>query len=202
MKSIIIQGNKRDNVGKSSTRALRNAGQVPCVMYGGNGENIHFSTALSNFKNLVYTSEVYTVTIEWSSGEGKTEVILQDVQFHPVSDLILHADFYKLQPNKSVVIEIPVKILGRSIGVSQGGVLQIAFRKLKVKAFPENLPDNIEIDITSLDIGKKVYVRDLSVDRYSIEHKEDTVILAVKTSRTVVKNAQSNTNEKDDKKGK
>lgn len=200
MKSITIQGEKRENVGKSSTRALRDAERVPCVVYG-SGENIHFSTALSSFKNLVYTPEAHTVAIEWPDG-GKTEVVLQDIQFHPVSDLILHADFCQLQPKKPVIMEIPVKVLGRSVGVSQGGVLRITLRKLKVKALPENLPDNIEIDITSLGIGARISVKDLSADKYSIQHPKDTVILAVKASRAAVKSAQSDAKAKDDKKAK
>ncbi|WP_103328049.1 50S ribosomal protein L25/general stress protein Ctc [Bacteroidetes bacterium endosymbiont of Geopemphigus sp.] len=200
MKSITIQGEKRENVGKSSTRALRDAEQVPCVVYG-NGESIHFSTALSSFKNLVYTPEAHTVVIKWSDG-GKTEAVLQDVQFHPVSDLILHADFCPLQPEKPVIMEIPVKVLGRSIGVSQGGVLRLTFRKLKVKTLPENLPDNIEINITSLAIGARISVKDLSTDKYSIEHPKDTVIVAVKASRAAVKSVQNDVKGKDDKKAK
>lgn len=189
MKSVTIQGEKRENVGKLATRALRDAEKVPCVVYG-EGENIHFSTDLSSFKNLVYTPEASTVVIEWREG-GKTEAVLQEVQFHPVSDLILHADFRQLHPKKPVVMEVPVKIVGRSVGVSQGGVLRVVLRKIKVKAIPENLPDNIEVDVTFLGIGERIHVKSLKADKYSIQHPEDTVVLSVKASRAAVKNAQA-----------
>src|SRR5690606_35928732 len=130
MKSITIQGVKRESVGKTSTRALRNADQVPCVDYGGN-EPLHFSTDEKSFKNLVYTPEAHTVKLELSDGT-KVHAILQDIQFHPVTDKIIHADFFELQDDKAVAIEIPVRLTGRARGVVNGGVLRFNMRKLKV----------------------------------------------------------------------
>ena len=151
MKSITIKGSKRESVGKAATKALRNADKVPCVLYG--GENaIHFSAEEKAFKNLVYTPNVYTATIELE-GEKAVTCILQDIQFHPVNDKILHIDFYQLFDDKEVTMEIPVTLLGNAPGVIIGGSLRFPKRKLKVKALPANLPDTIEADISKLEIG-------------------------------------------------
>lgn len=185
MKSIEIQGTKRESVGKSSARALRNAEQVPCVIYG-EGEAIHFATAEKSFKNLVYTPEAHTVTVSLDNGETY-QTILQDVQFHPVTDKILHADFYMLNEKKPVTMEIPVKLVGRAKGVVRGGVLRQNMRKLRIKSLPANLPDEIEIDVTPLNIGGKVYVESLRNDKYTILHPDNAVVAAVKMSRAAMK---------------
>ena len=149
MKSITIKGSKRESVGKVSTKALRNAGKVPCVIYGGD-QPVHFSAEEKAFKNLVYTPNVYTAAIEL---DGQTfAAILQDIQFHPVSDKILHVDFYQLHDDKAVTMNIPVKLKGTSPGVLNGGSLRFTNRKLRVKAVPANLPDFIEADISNLKI--------------------------------------------------
>ncbi|MGM5631876.1 50S ribosomal protein L25/general stress protein Ctc [Apibacter raozihei] len=182
MKSITIQGEKRESVGKNSSKALRNAEKVPCVVYG-EKEVLHFSTDEKSFKNLVYTPEAHTVTLEV---EGKKiEAILQDLQFHPVSDKIIHADFYELNPQKPVTMEVPVVITGRAKGVVRGGALRINLRKLKVRAIPADLPDEIVVDITSLDVGNKFEVSKVEKKNFQILHPDSTVIAAVKTSRNV-----------------
>ncbi|AFR35233.1 50S ribosomal protein L25/general stress protein Ctc [Riemerella anatipestifer] len=184
MKSITIQGQKRESVGKKSTKALRDAELVPCVVYGGK-EPLHFSTEEKSFKNLVYTPEAHTVSIEVN---GETiPAVLQDIQFHPITDRILHADFYQLSDDKPVVMEVPVKITGRSRGVVAGGVLRQSFRKLKVKALPANLPDEIVIDVTKLRIGNKTYVGDIKSPDYTFMHPDNAVVVAVKMSRTAMK---------------
>lgn len=184
MKSITIQGVKRESVGKASTRALRNADQVPCVVYGGS-EPIHFSVDERSFKGLVYTPEAHTVNLELSDGT-KISTILQDIQFHPVTDRIIHADFYQLHDDKPVTIEIPVRLTGRARGVVNGGVLRFNMRKLKVKAIPANLPDEIVIDITPMRIGNKIYIESIRNDQYTLLHPDNSVIVAVRTSRTAV----------------
>ena len=181
MKSITIKGSKRESVGKSATKALRNADKVPCVLYG--GENaIHFSAEEKAFKNLVYTPNVYTATIELE-GEKSATCILQDIQFHPVSDKILHVDFYQLFDDKEVTMEIPVTLEGSSPGVMIGGSLRFPNRKLKVKALPGNLPDEIKADISKLEIGDKLFVRELEVENCTILHPENTVVAQVRMSR-------------------
>ena len=143
MKSITIQGTKRESVGKKSTKALRDAELVPCVVYGGK-EPLNFSAEERSFKGLVYTPEAHTVSIEV---DGNTiPAVLQDIQFHPITDKILHADFYQLSDDKAVVMEVPVRLTGRAKGVVAGGALRQSFRKLKLKAIPANLPDCLLAD--------------------------------------------------------
>ena len=183
MKSITIKGSKRESVGKVSTKALRNAGKVPCVIYGGD-QPVHFSAEEKAFKNLVYTPNVYTAAIEL---DGQTfTAILQDIQFHPVSDKILHVDFYQLHDDKAVTMNIPVKLKGTSPGVLNGGSLRFTNRKLRVKAVPANLPDFIEADISKLKIGSKLYITELFNDDYTFMHPDNTVVVQVRTSRNAV----------------
>ncbi len=191
MKSITINGSLRESVGKAATKSLRNAEKVPCVVYGGD-EPIHFSAEEKAFKNLVYTPDVHTVVVKLDSGE-KINAILQDIQYHPVTDRILHVDFYRLYDDKEVTLEIPVKIVGNSRGVRNGGVLRVPNRKLKVKALPANLPDYIEADITELRIGNKLYITELTNDNYKFMHPDNTVIAQVRTSRNVVEDTEEET---------
>ncbi|NIJ43715.1 large subunit ribosomal protein L25 [Wenyingzhuangia heitensis] len=186
MKSITIKGSQRESVGKSATKALRNAGQVPCVIYGGD-KVLHFSAEEKAFKNLVYTPNVYTATIE-VNGE-KFETILQDIQFHPIHDQIIHADFYQLQADKEISMSVPVKVVGKSKGVAMGGALRNNLRKLKVKAIPANLPDSVEVNVTELQIGNKLYVSSLRNDSYQILHNDNTVVAQVRMSRNAAKAA-------------
>ncbi len=187
MKSITINGSERESVGKSATKALRNAGMIPCVLYGGN-QAVHFSAEEKAFKNLVYTPNAHTVVIDL--GSKKFEAVLQDIQFHPVSDKILHIDFFQLHPDKEVTMEVPVKIVGTSRGVLAGGVLRLNQRKLKVKSIPANLPDYVEADITELEMGNKLYVTKLHSDKYKLLHPENTVVAQVRISRAAMKAAQ------------
>lgn len=188
MKSITIKGSERESVGKVATKALRNAGAVPCVLYGGN-QPVHFSADERAFKTLVYTPNAHTVVIEL--GEGKSfNAILQDIQVHPVSDKILHIDFFQLFDDKEITMEVPVKIVGTSKGVLGGGVLRLNTRRLKVKALPKNLPDFIEADITPLEMGNKLYVTKLVSDNYKLLHPDNTVVAQVRISRAAMKAAQ------------
>ena len=186
MKSITIKGSKRESVGKVATKALRNAGMVPCVIYGGD-KPIHFSAEEKAFKNLVYTPNVYTASIDVDG--QKIPAILQDIQFHPVSDRILHVDFYQLFDDKEITMNIPVKLVGKSKGVAIGGALRHNLRKMRVKALPANLPDFIEADITELEIGNKLYVTELKNDKYSILHPDNTVVAQLRMSRNASKAA-------------
>jgi len=182
MKSITINGSKRESVGKKATKALRNAGEVPCVLYGGD-QPVHFSATELAFSQLVYTPNAHTVVIALDSGET-LNAVLQDIQFHPVTDRILHVDFYQLFEDKEIAMNIPVRLNGNSRGVKNGGVLRKNNRKLRVKALPSNLPDTIEIDITPIKIGGKVYVGDLDQENYRFLYTDNTVVCQVKTART------------------
>ena len=187
MKSITIKGSQRESVGKAASKALRNAGQVPCVLYGGDNV-LHFSAPELAFKNIVYTPNVYTAAIELN---GKTySAILQDIQFDPVSDKIIHIDFYQLHKDKEITIEVPIQIEGTSPGIMAGGTLRIVNRKLKVKALPDNLPDFVPVDISGLEMGNKLYVTKLAQDKYKIMHPDNTVVCQVRVSRAAMKAAQ------------
>ncbi len=184
MKSITIKGSKRESVGKVATKALRNAGKVPCVLYG--GENpIHFSADELSFRNLVYTPNVYTATIELESGE-KLNAILQDIQFHPVSDKILHIDFYQLFDDKLVTMNIPIVLEGSAPGIMNGGTLRFPNRSLRVRAIPANLPDFIKVDISELTIGDKVFTEELKSDVFDILHPDDMVVVQVRMARAAI----------------
>ena len=182
MKSITINGSKRESVGKVATKALRNAGKVPCVLYG-NDTPLHFAAHELDFSKLVYTPNAHTVVINLSDGK-KVDAILQDIQFHPVNDKILHVDFYQLFEEKEISLNIPVKIEGTAPGViNSGGVLSLNKRKLRVKALPKNLPDLIVANISTLELGNKLYTADLESDLFSFMHPDNTVVCQVRTSR-------------------
>ena len=182
MKSITIKGSKRESVGKVATKALRNVDKVPCVLYG--GENpLHFSANELDFNKLVYTPNAHTVVID-INGNQKINAILQDIQFHPVSDKILHVDFYQLSDDKEVNMEIPLVFEGSAPGVMlEGGTLMVNKRKLKVRALPINLPDSITVDISELKLGNKISSADLDSEDFTILHPENTVVCKVRTSR-------------------
>ncbi len=189
MKSITIKGSERESVGKVATKALRNAGMVPCVIYGGTEPAVHFTAEEKAFKGLVYTPNVHTVVIELEG--GKTfNAILQDIQFHPVSDSILHVDFYQLHDDKEITLEVPVNVVGKSPGVMAGGVLNLNSRKLKVRALPANLPDAVVADISKLEMGNKLYVTDIPTDNFKVLHPDNTVVCQVRISRAAMKAAQ------------
>ena len=197
MKSITINGSKRESVGKSASKALRNAGQIPCVLYGGDGP-MHFSAPELAFSKLVYTSNAYTVVIAFNEKETYSAV-LQDIQFHAVTDKILHIDFYQLFDDKEIAMDIPVRLVGNSIGVKLGGNLQRNKRKLRIKALPTNLPDYIEIDITDLNIGDRVYITELENESYTFLHPDNTVVCQVRRARAaIVDEVESDEDEDED----
>jgi len=184
MKSLTIKASQRESVGKKATKALRNAGQVPCVVYGGDTVT-HFAAPENSFSGLVYTPDVHTVVIELDNGNS-INAILQDIQFHPVTDKILHIDFVEIFEDKPITMAVPVRTVGISPGVALGGNLKFNTRRLKVKGLPSALPDVIEADISSLKIGNKLYVTALGAEGYEFLHPENTVVCQVKNSRNAV----------------
>ena len=182
MKSITIKGSKRESVGKKATKALRNAGEVPCVIYG--GDNIvHFAAPEVSFNKLIYTPDVHTVVVDLNG--NKTNAVLQDIQFHPVTDEILHIDFYEFHEGQEITMEIPVHSEGIPKGVKNGGVLRFNLRRMTVRGLAKNLPDYIVANVTPLKIGQKLYVTAVASEDYKIMHPDNTVICQVRTSRNV-----------------
>ncbi len=182
MKSITIKGSKRKKLGKNSSKELRSEGKIPCVLYG-DGKPIHFYSNEIDFKKLVYTPDAHTVCIEFGE-KDQFNAIMQDIQFHPLTDRIVHIDFYQLSDDKEVSIDIPVRLEGQAPGVlNSGGMLTRNKRKLKIRALPKNLPDYILVDISNLELGDKIYTSDLKNDLYTFLHSDSTVVTQVITSR-------------------
>ncbi len=180
MKSIELKGVVRESIGKKNSKKLRREDKVPCVLYGGE-QNVHFAVNSNSLRDLVYTPNVYLVDLEI---DGKSyKAIVKDLQFHPVSDAILHMDFLEIFEDKAVEISIPVSLQGLAAGVKAGGKLQTLNRKLKVRALPSFLPDNLEIDVTNLALGKSIKVGDVSFENIEILNDNNTVIASVKLTR-------------------
>jgi large subunit ribosomal protein L25 len=180
MKSVEIQGTLRTEVGSKYAQAERKAGNVPCVIYGGEAP-VHFSAPALAFKSLVYTPEAKTATI---TVDGKTTAaVIQDMQFHPVTDALMHIDFIQLVEGKAVTMNIPVVLNGQARGVLNGGKLKMVLRTLSVRALPNELPDNIQLDITNLRIGKSIRVSDVVPAGYEILNADTAVIVTVKKAR-------------------
>ena len=153
MEVFSLKGELRNDLGKKANKALRVDGNVPCVLYGA-GENVKFFVSEKDLRKLLYTPKVYIVEIEIAGKIYRT--VMREIQFHPVSDKVLHIDFYHIDEAKPVVMEVPVKLVGFAAGVQVGGKLVQVMRKLKVSAVPANLPDHLEIDVTSLGLGKSI----------------------------------------------
>lgn len=183
MQSITITGSKREIVGKKATKALRNADKVPCVIYGGE-KPLHFSADEMSFKKLIYTPNVYTASIEL---DGNTyNAIVQDLQFHPVTDRLLHVDFYQLHDDQPVTMNIPVKLEGVAAGVKNGGVLRFPSRKLSITALPKDLPDFINVNIEKLKIGDKLLISDVEAENFTFNQPENSVIAQVRIARAAI----------------
>lgn len=180
MKTATISGSARTGTGKKDTKAVRLAGNVPCVLYGG-AEQVHFIADSREFKKVLFTPEVFTIDLNI---EGKNyRATIQDTQFHPITDELIHADFLAIDDKKQVAIAIPVKVTGNSVGVRSGGKLLIKTRKVKVKALPGQLPDSINVDISDLNIGQSVKVQDLKLENVTILAAPNVVLVSVATTR-------------------
>lgn len=184
MKTIEIKGSFRTELGKKSSKLLRKAGSVPCVIYG-KETNIHFHATELAFKNLIYTPEAHLVDLNIDDKTFKA--VLKDVQYHPVSDKILHADFIEVFEDKPVTINIPIKVSGDSVGVIAGGKLTIKKRSLKAKGLPKDLPEFLPIDITNLKIHESVKVGDMSIDKIELLDPKKLMVLTIATSRVAQK---------------
>lgn len=180
MKTIQLNAVKREVFGKKEGKKIRRENHIPCAIYGG-GETVHFSVCEKEIRPLIYSPNSYIVEFDI---EGHKETgVMREVQFHPVKELILHMDFYRVEKGKSVAIDIPVKIVGNSEGVKQGGKLSLSKRKLRVSGIVENLPDELVIDVTTLGLGKSVFVGDLNFEGLTITTPATTAVCAVRMTR-------------------
>lgn len=183
MKTLAISAKLRKGTGKTDSKALRNQGNVPCVLYGGE-KQVCFYAHENDFRNLVYTPEVFIVELD-IEGE-KCRAVMQDLQFHPVTDKLLHLDFLQIFDDKEVTMTIPVHLEGMSIGIRNGGVLSFRRRKIITRAIPGNLPEYIEINIEDLEIGQSIFIKDLRVDKYSFLAPDNAVVVGVRTARELI----------------
>ena len=184
MKSVSINGIARVNLGKSFAKQLRKEDNVPCVIYGGSMEPVHFYSNTNELRKIIYTPNVYLIDI--TIGNDKMCAVMGDVQFHPVTDKILHIDFLRVFEDKKVRINIPVSIQGNAIGVRNGGRLAHNMRRILVEALSDHLPETIEIDITNLKIGQSIRVVDMELENVTFLNNSNDVIVAVKTARTAI----------------
>jgi large subunit ribosomal protein L25 len=183
MKTLAINVKERGNVGKTNTRALRNQGNVPCVLYGGE-KQVTFYAHENDFRKLVYTPDTFVVELDIDG--TVTKAIMQDIQFHPVTDKILHIDFLEVFDNKAITVSIPVNLNGTAIGVKNGGNLMFRRSKIITKGLVANLPNSIELNIEHLNIGMFTYIKDITVEGCELIAPGNSVVVGVKTARAVV----------------
>jgi large subunit ribosomal protein L25 len=182
MKSITISGSPRENVGKRDAKLLRYEGKVPAVLYGG-ATQTHFAVSVADLRAVVYTPVVHFINLE--VGATKAQAIIKDMQFHPLTEEIIHVDFLELDAKKQVTIEIPIRLTGTSPGVKTGGKLVQKLRKLRIKALPGDHIDNIDVSIETLEVGKSVRVADLKLEKLVITNAMEDTIVSVTTSRAL-----------------
>jgi large subunit ribosomal protein L25 len=186
MKTFALGASVRET-NKIANRALRNQGKVPCVLYGGE-KQVYFSATENDLNKLVNTPDVYLLNID-IDGESY-QAILQDIQFHPLTDRIVHIDFLQVFDDKEVTVSIPVNFIGTPIGVRNGGNLLVRRRAIKTRAIPANLPDAIEINIEDLKIGKFLYIGDVRDEKYTFLAEDKSVIVGVKTARGAIEDEE------------
>ncbi len=184
MKTVSLSGSLRENVGKKDTKALRMAEMVPCVMYGSGEEQVHFATAEKNFKKILFTPETYIIEFDVNGKVYKT--ILQDIQYHPVTDRVLHADFLIVKDDQPITVTLPVALEGSAAGVMRGGKLKKGVRKVKVCGLIKDLPDYIKVNISNVNINEAIKVKDLNIENVTPVTPGYTVIVAVNMARGAV----------------
>jgi len=187
MKTLAISVKERQNVGKTSTRALRNQGNVPCVLYGGE-KQVTFYAHENDFRKLVYTPDTFIVELDING--SKTQAIMQDIQFHPVSEKILHIDFLEVFDDKPIKVSLPVILEGVAIGVKNGGNLMFRRPKIITKGLSANLPDAITINIEHLKIGMFIYIKDVEIEGVEFLAPLNSVVVGVKTARAAIEEVE------------
>lgn len=190
MKNISLNGQAREVGNKAVVKAIRREGFVPCNLYGQGTENVLFSLDAKELKTITHTPNSYIINLELNNGK-KYLAVLHEIQYHPVTDEPLHVDFLSISVDKPVTIDVPVKVTGHSEGVKLGGKLLVSSRKLRVCASIENLPDELEVDTTHLNIGKQIVAGDLSYEGVTIVSNKATIICSVRPTRATAQAAQA-----------
>jgi len=183
MKTLAISAKLRNGTGKTDSKALRNQGNVPCVLYGGE-KQVCFYAHENDFRNLVYTPEVFIVEFDIEGEKYRT--VMQDLQFHPVTEKLLHLDFLQIFDDKEVTVTIPVHLKGNAVGIRDGGILSFRRRKIITRAIPSNLPDYIEINIEDVEIGQSIFIKDLRDERYTFLDPDNAVVVGVRVARELI----------------
>ena len=183
MKTLAISAKVRNGTGKIDSKALRNQGNVPCVLYGGE-KQVCFYAHENDFRNLVYTPDVFIVELD-IEGE-KYRAVMQDLQFHPVTEKLLHLDFLEIFDDKEVTVTIPVHLKGNAVGIRDGGILSFRRRKIITRAIPGNLPDYIEINIADVEIGQSIFIKDLRDEKYTFLAPDNAVVVGVRVARELI----------------
>ena len=183
MKTVSLSGSLRASVGKVDATAVRAKGHVPCVIYGA-GEQIHFSSDIRDFKNIIFTPE--TNLVEVNVDGKKYTTVLQEAQYHKINDKLIHADFLLVSADKPVSVHLPVKALGQAEGVKAGGKMILKLRKLRVRGLISKLPESINLNVDKLEIGKSISVGDINIDGITVLHPKNISVISVETTRAVV----------------
>lgn len=186
MKKVSLSGSPRASVGKKDAADLRNEGKIPCVLYGG-PEQVSFSANENELKKIVWSPDVFMIELDINGRKGNA--LVKDVQFHPVTDRLVHIDFLELFPGKPVKVKLPVRLVGSAEGVKKGGKLLQNFRKISVFGAPENLPDLIEVNVEALNIGENIRIKHVSIDGIRLLEAPEAVIASVQTTRNVAQEA-------------
>jgi large subunit ribosomal protein L25 len=183
MKTLTLSGSPRKTIGRTNAHALRREGKVPCILYGGK-DIVHFEAIEKDFKHLVYTPDIHMIKLD--VGGKQVDAIMQAIQFHPVTDKIMHVDFLEVISDKPVVMEVPVKIIGTSVGVKEGGKLLKKLSRIRVKALISKIPGTIDLNVEPMKIGDYIRIKDLKYEGVTFLHEQSVTIVAVKVTREVV----------------
>ena len=184
MKTLEIKGSPRETTGKKDSKQLRKDGKVPCVLYGGK-ENVHFHADQLDFKDLVYSSDTYLVKL---TVDGKQyDAVVQEIQFHPIRDEIIHVDFAQVFKDKPVIVNLPINLTGSSIGLKNGGKLRQRRRYMKIRALIDHIPEHLDVDMTDVDIGEFLKVGDLEYENIEVLDPPRAMVVGVVSSRLIAK---------------
>ena len=180
MKTVSMSGSLREGVGKKDAKLQRSEGKIPCVLYGGK-EQVKFTADEKSFQQIIFTPDSHFIKLTIAGKEYNC--VLKDIQYHPISDTILHADFIEFEMDKPLTMAVPVKFTGNAPGLIKGGQMVKKFRKLNVRSLPADMPESVVIDISNLDIEQKITISELPQEKYKIIENQDRYVIAIRATR-------------------